>query len=183
MLFPKDILLLVILCVCWETGDTSCQIECEQSQIGLTEPTCYLRDDGTNSYCGISVSSSNTAIRILGSFDKLTIMIDLQPRVRGLSIRNNIDNKLKVSTFKFHTEINSLRLYYGNTQINPGMFLLLPNLKYLSMSSVYFVYFPYFAHTNRFLTFLDIFQFNISTTSPHILTRGHVSGLSQLKEL
>ena len=184
MLFPKDILLLVILCVCWETGDTSCRIECDQSQIGLTEPTCYLRDDGTNTECSISVSSSSTAIRTLGSFDKLTIMLDLQTRVRELYIYNYIDNnKLKVNTFKFHTELTSLTLYYGNTRIHPGMFLLLPNLKYLALSSVYFVYFPYFAHTNRFLTYLYIYIFNISSTSPHILTRDHVSGLSQLEYL
>ena len=183
MLFPKDILLLVILCVCWETGDTSCQIECDHSQIGLTEPTCYIRDDGTNIGCRISVSSSDTAIRTLGSFDKLTIMLDLQTRVRGLSIYNNIGNKLKVSTSKLHTEITSLTLYYGNTQISPGMFFLLPNLLSISISSVYFVYFPYFAHTNRLLTYLYIHQFYIPSTSPHILTRDHVSGLSQLKVL
>ena len=184
MLFPKDILLLVTLCVCWETGDTSCQIECDPSQIGLTEPTCYIRDDGTNTECRISVSSSDTAIRILGSFDKLTIMIDLQTRVRGSSITNNIDNnKLKVGTFKFHTEINSFRLYYRNIQIHPGMFFLLPNIRYLHMVSVYFVYFPYFAHTNSFLTHLHIHQFDISSPSPHILTRDHVIGLSQLKVL
>ena len=184
MLLPKDILLLVILCACWETGDTSCQIECEQSQIGLTEPTCYLRDDGTNTECSISVSSSDTAIRTLGSFDKLTIMLDLQTRVRELYIYNYIDNnKLKVNTFKFHTELTSLTLYYGNTRIHPVMFLLLPNLKYLALSSVYFVYFPYFAHTNRFLTYLYIYIFDISSPSPHILTRDHVSGLSQLKYL
>ena len=70
MLFPKDILLLVILCVCWETGDTSCEIECDQSQIGLTEPTCFLRDDGANARCRITIYSSDTAIRTLGSFDK-----------------------------------------------------------------------------------------------------------------
>ena len=183
MLFPKDILLLVILFVCWEIGDTSCQIECEQSQIGLTEPTCYLRDDGTNTECRISVSSSDTAIRTLGSFDKLTIMLDLQTRVRELLIRNNIGNKLRVGTFKFHTEMTRLSLEYGSTQINPGMFFLLPNLKYLYMLSVYFVYFPFFAHANRFLTYLEIYLFDISSTSPHILTRDHVSGLSQLKEL
>ena len=183
MLFPKDILLLVILCICWETGDTSCQIECDQSQIRLTEPTCYLRDDGTNTECGISVSGSDTAIRTLRSFDRISIMLDLQTRVRELYIYNYIDNKLKVSTFKFHTEITSLRLYYRNMQINPGMFLLLPNLKHLHMYSVYFVYFPYFAHTNRFLTSLDIFLFDISSPYPHILTRDHISGLSQLKYL
>ena len=184
MLFPKDILLLVILCVCWETGDTSCRIECEQSQIGLAEPTCYIRDDGTNIGCRISVSSSSTAIRTLGNFDKLTIMLDLQTRVRGLSIYNYIDNnKLKVSTFKFHTGITSLTLYFGNIQIHPVMFFLLPNLLSISISSVYFVYFPYFAHTNRLLTYLYIHQFDISYPSPHILTRDHVSGLSQLKVL
>ena len=184
MLFPKYILLLVILCVCWETGDTSCQIECDQSQIGLTEPTCYLRDDGANTECRITISSSYTAIRTLGSFDRISIMFDLQTRVRELYIYNYIDNnKLRFSTFKFHTEITSLILYFGNTQIHPGLFLLLPNLKYLAMSSVYFVYFPYFAHTNRFLTYLYIYQFNISFTSPRILTRDHVSGLSQLEYL
>ena len=166
MLFPKDILLLVILCVCWETGDTSCPIECDQSQIGLTEPTCYLRDDGANTGCRISLSSSNTAIRTLRSFDKLNIMLDLQTRVRGLSIYNNIGNKLKVSAFKFHTEITSLTLYFGNIQINPGLFFLLPNLLSISMNSVYFVYSPYFAYTNRFLTYLYIHQFDISSTSP-----------------
>ena len=184
MLFPKDILLLVILCVCWETGDTSCRVECEQSQIGLTEPTCYLRDDGTNIGCITFVSSSNTAIRTLGSFDKLNIMLDLQTRVRELYIYNYIDNnKLKVNTFKFHTELTSLTLYYGSIQINSGMFFLLPNLKHLHMQSVYFVYFPYFAHANRFLTYLYIYQFDIPSTSPHILTRDHISGLSQLKLL
>ena len=184
MLFPKDILLLVILCVCWETGDTSCQIECDQSQIGLTEPTCYLRDDGANTECITSVSSSDTAVRTLGSFDKLNIMLDLQTRVRKLRIYNYIDkNKLKVSTFKFHTKITSLTVNYRNTQINPGIFFLLPNLLSISISSVYFVYFPYFAHANKFLTYLNIYQFDISSTSPRILTRDHVSGLTQLKEL
>ena len=61
--------------------------------------------------------------------------------------------------------------------------MLLPNLLSISISSVYFVYFPYFAHTNRFLTYLYIHQFDISSTSPHILTRDHVSRLSQLKVL
>ena len=36
---------------------------------------------------------------------------------------------------------------------------------------------------NIFLTYLYIHQFDIPSTSPHILTRDHVSGLSQLKVL
>ena len=188
MLFLREILLLaVILCVCWETGDTSCGVECDESQRGLDLPTCYLRDDGTSTECEISVRNTDTVIRTLGSFDKLTLVLDLRTRVNRLQMHNYFTNQVKVSTFRFHREITSLILQYGQyrniIQINPGMFFLLPNLKYLKMSSVLFEYVPYFAHSNRFLTYLSIYIFDIPSTNPRILTGGHVSGLTGLKHL
>ena len=110
-------------------------------------------------------------------------MLDLPTTVRKLHINSYISNKLKVSTFIIHTEITSLTVLYRNTQINPGMFYLLPKSEILQMSSVYFVYFPYFAYANRFLTYLHITEFGISSTSAHIITRDHVSGLKELKHL
>ena len=99
----REILLLsVVLCVCWETGDTSCGVESDESQRGLTLPTCYLRDDGTDTYCGISLSITDTEIGTLGNFDKFTLMLDLQTRVNRLRIHKYINIQLKVSTFRFH---------------------------------------------------------------------------------
>ena len=184
MLFLREILLLaVVLCVCWETGDNSCGVECDESQRGLTQPTCYLRDDGTSTYCGIDIRNTDTEIRALGSFVKLTLMLDLQTRVNRLQIGNSISSQLKVSAFRFHREITSLLLQYGNTRLSPGMFFLLPNLKSLQMSNVFFEYFPYFSHANRFLTHLFISRFGIPSTTPRILAGGHVSGLTGLKYL
>ena len=189
MLFLKESLLLVlILCVCWDTGEAVCWIECDESQIGLTEPTCYLKDDATEAYCEFTVNSEDTAIRTLESFDKLNIVFDLQTRVGKLTISNYLNINLKLSTFKFHLEITSLLLNNGNlpfrkTQINPGLFMLLPNLKYISMTSVFFEYFPYFAYTNKFLTYLHVSQFEIPSSAPHSLSRGYISGLTELKHL
>ena len=184
MLFLKEILLLaVVLCVCWETGDNSCWVDCDESQRRLARPTCYLRDDGTSAFCGISLSYSNTDLRALESFDKLTLVLDLQKRVNVLDMYNYIsdsyNNPLKVSTFRFHRKITSLKI--SNFKINPGMLDLLPNLKFLRMGSVSFEYFPYLAHANR-LTYLSIYRFDIPSTTNSILG-GHVSGLTRLKHL
>ena len=185
MLFLREILLLaVILCVCWETGD-NCGVECDESQRGLAQPTCYLRHYGTSTDCVISVRITDSAIRALGSFDKLTLMLDLQTRVNKLRIDDYFSNQLKVSTFRFHRGITSLILqgHYINIHINPGMFSLLPNLEYLAVISVLFEYFPYFGYFNRFLTYLYISEFDIPSTTLNILTGGHVSGLTGLKYL
>ena len=184
MLFLREILLLsVVLCVYWETGDTSCGVECNESQRGLTLPTCYLRDDGTDTYCGISLRITDTEIRKLGNFVKLTLLLDLQPRVNSLRMYNYMTKQLNVGASKFNGELTSLTLVYRNIQINPGMFFLLPNLKYLRMDSVFFKYFPYFANFNRFLTHLFINGFDMPSIIPRILTGGHVSGLTGLKHL
>ena len=181
MLFLREILLLaVVLCVYWETGDTRCGVKCFESQRG---PTCYLRDDGTETECDVSLRNSDTEIQTLGNFDKLTLMFDLQTRVNSLRIHNHIIILLKVNTFRFHNELTSFALHDGNNQISPGMFFLIPNLKYLRMSSVFFEYFPYFGHANRFLTFLYIYEFNIPSTTTRNLRGGHVSGLTGLKYL
>ena len=185
MLFLREILLLaVVLCVCWETGDNSCGVECDASQRGLALPTCYLRDDGTSSFCGISLCNTDTEIRTLGNFDKLTLMLDLQTRVSSLYLYcYTSECQLKVGTFRFHMELTSLILYCRNIHINPGMFFFLPNLKFLQMSYVFFDYFPYFARANRLLTYLFISEFDIPSTTPRILTGAHVSGLTGLKYL
>ena len=184
MLFLREILLLaVVLCVCWETGDNSCGVECDESQRGLDLPTCYLRDDGTSTECEISVRNTDTVIRTLGSFVKLTLMLDLQTQVNRLRVYNYISNQLKVSAFRFHREITSLIIQYRNIQLSSGMFFLLPNLKYLQMSSVFFEYFPYFAHSNRFLTYMNILRLDIPSTTPRILGGGHLNGLTGLKTL
>ena len=183
MLFLTEILLLaVVLCVCWETGDTRCGVECDESQRGLALPTCYLRDDGTSTFCGITLRNTDTEIRTLGSFDKLTLMLELQTLVNKLNIYNG-GIQLKVNTFRFYREITYLELYYASLQINPGMFSLLPNLKNLAVISVLFEYFPYFGYFNRFLTHLSISEFDIPSTTPRILVGGHVSGLTGLKHL
>ena len=185
MLFLREILLLaVILCVCWETGD-NCGVECDESQRGLAQPTCYLRHYGTSTDCVISVRITDSAIRALGSFDKLTLMLDLQTRVNKLRIDDYFSNQLKVNTFRFHRGITSLILqgHYIHIHINPGMFSLLPNLEYLAVISVLFEYFPYFGYFNRFLTYLYISEFDIPSTTLNILTGGHVSGLTGLKYL
>ena len=153
MLFLREILLLaVVLCVCWETGDNSCGVECDEFQRGLPQPTCYLRDDGTSTDCGISTSHSDTEIQTLGSFDKLTLVIDLQTRVNKLNMYNMQyryyssyygRKQLEVSTFRFHRKITSLTI--SNYIVHPGMLDLLPNLKFLRMDSVSFEYFPYLA--------------------------------------
>ena len=183
MLFLREILLLaVILSVCWETGDNSCGVECDEFQRGLPQPTCYIRDDGTSTDCRISTPIEDTEIRRLGSFDKLTLMLDLQKRVNRLHIDNSNSyfyNPLKVSTFRFHRKITSLII--SNFTIHPGMLVLLPNLKFLRMGSVSFEYFPYLAGANR-LTYLSIYSFDIPSTTNSILG-GHLSGLTRLKHL
>ena len=184
MLFLREILLLaVVLCVCWETGHTSCGVECDEFQRGLAQPTCYLRDDGTSTDCRISTPIEDTEIRRLGSFDKLTLMLDLQKRVNRLHIVNSnsyYTNQLEVSTFRFHRKITSLTI--SNFTIHPGMLDLVPNLKFLRMGSVSFEYFPYLAHANR-LTYLSIYKIDIPSTTPRILAGGHLSGLTRLKYL
>ena len=190
MLFLREILLLaVVLCVCWETGDNSCWVECDEFQRGLAQPTCYLRDDGTSTECRIYLSYSNTEIQRIGSFDKLTIVLDLQTRVNKLNMYSmyisysyryqRTNYQLEVSTFRFHRKITSLII--SNYIIHPGMLVLLPNLKFLRMGSVSFKYFPYLAHANR-LTYLSIYKFDIPSTTPRILG-AHVSGLTRLKYL
>ena len=184
MLFLREILLLaVVLCVCWETGDTRCGVECDESQRGLPLPTCYLRDDGTSTECRIDIRNTDTEMRTLGNFDKLTLVLDLQTRVNRLRVYNYISSQLKVSAFRFHREITSLTIQYRNIQIHPGMFFLLPDLKYLRIYSVFSEYFPYFAYTNRFLTHLFILGFDIPSANSRILAGGHVSGLTRLKLL
>ena len=184
MLFLREILLLaVVLCVCWETGDARCGVKCDESQRGLPLPTCYLRDDGTSTECRIDIRNTDTEMRTLGNFDKLTLVLDLQTRVNRLRVYNYISNQLKVSAFRFHREITSLTIQYRNIQIHPGMFFLLPDLKYLRIYSVFSEYFPYFAYTNRFLTHLFILGFDIPSANSRILAGGHVSGLTRLKFL
>ena len=191
MLFLREILLLaVVLCVCWKTGDNSCGVECDEFQRGLAQPTCYLRDDGTSTECRISLSYPNTEIQRIGSFDKLTIVLDLQTRVNKLNMysmyysysyryHQKTNYRLEVSAFKFHRKITSLTI--SNFIIHPGMLVLLPNLKFLRMDSVSFEYFPYLAHANR-LTYLSIYSFDIPSTTPRILG-AHLSGLTRLKYL
>ena len=110
MLFLREVLLVVLLSVCWETGHASCQIECEESQRGLSQPTCYLRDDGTGTSCSKRVDRRDEAIQSLGSFDKLSIFFDFQTRVESLDISCSSDIKLELNTFRFHFQISSLSL-------------------------------------------------------------------------
>ena len=182
MLFLREVLLVVLLSVCWETGHASCQIECEESQRGLSQPTCYLRDDGTETSCSKRVERSDEAIRSLGSFDKLSIFFDFQTRVERLHISCSSDIKLELNTFRFHPQISSLSFYYYAT-IQTGMFYLLPNLRYLDIHHCTFVYFPYFGHSNRLLTHLTLYGYNIPSTASRILTGPHLNGLSHLKYL
>ena len=184
MLFLREILLLaVVLCVCWETGDTRCWMEYDASQSGLYLPTCYLRDDGTSTDCGIDLGITLKELWRLGSFVKLTLMLDLQKRVERLHMYyiNTIRYELlEVSTFRFHRKITSLTI--SHFAIHPGMLVLLPNLKFLRMGSVSFEYFPYLTHANR-LTYLSIHRFDIPSTTNSILARDHLSGLTRLKYL
>ena len=184
MLFLREILLLaVVLCVCWETGDNRCGMECDSSQRRLAQPICYLRDDGNETECIMDIT--NTELRYFYFTKRVNLLLDLQPRVISLRIFNSITSnvQLKVSTFRFHREITHLLLRYRNIQVNSGMFYFLPNLKSLRMISVFFEFFPYFVHVNRFLTHLHISEFDISTITPRILAGGHVSGLTGIKYL
>ena len=157
-------------------------MECDESQRKLDLPTCYLRDDGTSTDCGIDLGITLKDFWRIGRFDKLTL--DLQKRVERLHmyyipIDTSRYEQMEVSTFRFHREITSLII--SHYTINPGMLDLLPNLKFLRMGSVSFEYFPYLAHANR-LTYLSINKFDIPYTTNSILG-GHLSGLTRLKYL
>ena len=177
--------LLLCCCCCCVTVNAGCWVECPESQIGLSEPECLLRDDGTSDTCIKSIYSSDLSTQSIFGYKYVSLSIDLSSTAQKLLIYNKIGNSLKVGAFRSHFEIKELQMYNGYAYIRPDLFSFLPNLRHFNAYQVKFRYFPHFSHSNPFLNTLgvNLASFTYPGSYHGILRKGRVSGLSQLKTL
>ena len=182
-----DSILFVLLCCCI-TVNGRCWIECPESQRGLSDPQCFLKDDETLTYCYKHISNSDFTGQSITGYTRISLFVHLSDSILSLSINNGIDDKLHLRAFVYQNQITNLNIYtyifgVGFASIQPELFYLLPNLKHLQMVSVKFQYFPPFAQSNRFLTYIHIDTFSIQNNFAATLRAGRLSHLSGLKSL
>ena len=174
---------LLFSCCCCLTVNAICWVECPKSQRNLSEPECFLKDDGSSDTCSLSISNSDLTGQSISGYNFLSLSIDLNSIIQNLSIHNRIKNHLKVGTFRFHSEITKLEIRL--TYIHTELFEFLPNLRDLILYQIQFRYFPPFSHSNPFLTSLKIYDssFTFPGSDNNVVRKNSVSDLSQLKYL
>ena len=177
--------LLLCCCCCCLTVNAKCWVECPESQRNLSEPECFLKDDGKSSYCSKHIRSSDLSGQSISGYKFVSLSIDLTSKVQNLYIYNQIGSNLKIGAFRYHSEVRTLHVYYRDTYIRPDLFYLLPKISNLDLYQVKFRYFPHFSYSNQLLTYLRIryFSFTYPGSYDSILRKGRVSGLSKLNRL
>ena len=184
-LITESTLFVLLLCCCCLTVNARCWVECPKSQKGLSEPECFLKDDGNSSSCSKHIHSSDLTGQYISGYKFVSLLIDLTSIVQDLIIYNRIGSNLKIGASRSHPEIKHLRVYHGYAYFRPDFFHLLPELNYLDLSNVKFRYFPRFSGSNPLLTYLRVNSFSFAKLGSYnsILRHGCVSGLSQLNYL
>ena len=175
--------LLLCCCCCCVTVNARCWVECPESQRSLSEPECFLKDDGTSNTCSKYIRSSDLTGQSISGFNSVLIWIKLSTRVGYLTIDNFIGDKLKLGGSLYNYDLTRLDVRYGQAHIRPDLITLLPNLKHLYLESVDFHYLPHFSLSNQFLTYINIYLSTIRGIHSNIIRKGRVSDLSQLKHL
>ena len=175
--------LLLCYCCCCVTVNARCWVECPESQIGLSEPECFLKDDGNSSSCSKSISNSDLTGQNISEFNYVTISVKLSTQVLVIDIRNGIGDKLKLGASSYNFWVTRLQIRSGYVYIRPDFFHLFPNLTNLFLRAVQFHYFPHFSYSNRLLTYLNIQSFAFRGVDENKVGKGRVSDLSQLKSL
>ena len=181
-LITESVLFVLLLCCC-VTVNARCWVECPESQRGLSEPECFLKDDGTSTSCSKSISNSDLTGQSISGFKSVLIWVKLSTRVVNLDIYNSIGDKLKVGASLYNYDLTQLHIHNGLAHFRPDLIYSLPNLKFLHLYSVDFHYLPYFSLFNQFLTYINIEYFSIRGIHSNIIRKGRVSDLSQLKHL
>ena len=180
-------ILFVLLCCCCITVNGRCWIECPESERGLSDPQCFLKDNGTSTSCSKAISNSDFTGQSITGYTRISLYVYLSDSILSLRISNGIGDKLNLRASEYQNQITYLRIdtsrYLHFTSIQPELFYLLPNLKRLQIISVKFQYFPHFTQSNRFLTNLFIFSISIENAFDATLRTGRLSHLSGLKLL
>ena len=185
LITESTLFVLLLCCCCCVTVNATCFVECPKSQKGLSEPECFLKDDGKSSTCGKNIRSSDLSGQSISGYKFVSLMINLTSTVQNLHIYNYIGNNLKISTYRSHPEVKQLIIQSRYAYIRPDLFYLFPKLTYLNLYQVQFRYFPHFSHLNPLLTYLRVYYFSFKNPGSYnsILRKGRVSGFSQLNHL
>ena len=173
--------MLLLCCCCCVTVNARCWVECPESQRGLSEPECFLKDDGTSTSCRKHIYNSDLTGQSISGFKSVLIWVELSTRVVSLDISNSIWDRLKLGAALYNYNIT--RLYISSAHIRSDLIYLLPNLKHLVLGSVDFHYIPRFSLSNQFLTYIYLNSFSIRGTNSNIIRKGCLSDLPQLKHL
>ena len=180
-------ILFVLLCCCCIMVNGRCWVECPESQRGLSDPRCYLKDDETATSCSKAISNSDFTGQSITGYTRISLYVHLSDSILSLRINNGIGEKLNLQASEYHNRIIYLYIETFTSadlaSIQPELFYLLPNLKSLHIRSAKLEYFPHFTQSNRFLTYIYLRSFSVLDNSDVTLKTGCVSRLSKLKFL
>ena len=185
LITESTLFVLLLCCCCCLTVNARCWVECPKSQKGLSEPECFLKDDGKSNYCSKHILGSDLTGQSISVYKHVTLMLDLTSTVQSLYIWNKLGDKLKISTSSLHSEIKQLGIYDKYAEVQNDLFYMLPKLANLNLNEVKFQYFPRFSGSNPLLTFLSVSAFSfVHPRSYHsVLRKGRVSDLPLLNFL
>ena len=121
----SSLFILLLCCCCYFTVNARCWVECPVSQRGLSEPECFLKDDGTSTSCSKNIRNSDLTSQSITKYKYVSISIDLSPKVKSLYIYNRIGSKLKVGVFRAHPNVTNIEIRHnGTTCIHPSPLVL-----------------------------------------------------------